>query len=147
MTNQTFTLDIVSAEEKIFSGAVRFAVMPAIEGEMGIYPQHIPVLTMIKAGVIQYQVSDDAEFEVIYVSGGILEVQPTVVTVLADTAVRGKDLDDAKAEMAIREAKEKLAKGDDKIDFTKAQIELSQAYAQKEALRKLRKGHNITTKY
>jgi len=145
MSDQTFTLDIVSADEQIFSGSVRFAIMPAIEGELGVYPQHTPLLTLIKPGVIQYQINDESDYEVIYVSGGILEIQPTVVTVLADSAIRGKNLDDAKAELAIKDAKDKIAKSADKIDFSKAQAELLQANAQKEALQKFRKKKNIAT--
>ena len=137
--NKTYTLDIVSAEEKIFSGAVRFAVFPGVDGELGVYPHHTPLLSMIREGTIKYQKENNDDFEILYVSGGILEIQSNIVTVLADTAVRGADLDEAKAEKAIISAREKIKNQGDKIDFAKAQGELAEATAQMETLRKIRK--------
>lgn len=138
MSDLTFNLEIVSAETRLFSGAVKFAVLPGKEGEMGVYPRHAPLLTMIRPGIIQFQKPDTNELESIFVSGGILEVQPEVVTVLADTAVRGHDLDEAKAEEAARLAREKMADRSAAIDYAKAQSELAEAMAQIAAIRKLR---------
>jgi len=136
-----FHLDIVSAEESIYSGPAEFIVAPAMMGEVGIYPQHTPMLTRVKSGVVRVKapLQDDEE---IYVSGGMLEVQPDVVTILADTAVRGKDLDEAKAMEAKRKAEEIIRNKTSEIEYARAQAELIEATAQLAAIRKLRKrGH------
>ncbi|ABI58562.1 MULTISPECIES: F0F1 ATP synthase subunit epsilon [Nitrosomonas] len=133
-----FHLDIVSAEESIYSGPAEFIVAPAVMGEVGIYPQHTPMLTRIKSGVVRVKapLQDDEE---IYVSGGMLEVQPDVVTILADTAVRGQDLDEAKALEAKRKAEEIMKNKTSDIEYARAQAELIEATAQLAAIRKLRK--------
>ena len=118
-----FHLDIVSAEESIYSGPVEFLVAPAQMGEVGIYPRHTPMLTRIKSGIVRIktQLNDD---ELVYVSGGMLEVQPDTVTILADTAVRSQDLDEAKAIEAKRAAEEAMKNRESNLDYAKAQAEL-----------------------
>lgn len=136
-----FHLDIVSAEESIYSGPVEFMVAPAQMGEVGIYPRHTPMLTRIKSGMVRIKAQLKEE-EMIYVSGGLLEVQPDVVTILADTAVRSHDLDEAKAIEAKRAAEEALKNRESELDYARAQAELSEAMAQLAAINKLRKrGH------
>ena len=136
-----FHLDIVSAEESIYSGPAEFIVAPAVMGEVGIFPQHTPMLTRIKSGIVRVK-APLQEDEEIYVSGGMLEVQPDIVTILADTAVRGKDLDEAKALEAKRKAEEAMKNKSSKIEYARAQAELIEAVAQLAAIRKLRKrGH------
>lgn len=134
----TLHLDIVSAEESIYSGPVEFIVAPAQMGEVGIYPRHTPMLTRIKSGMVRIKAQMKDE-EVIYVSGGMLEVQPDVVTILADTAVRSKDLDEAKAIEAKRAAEEAIKNRDSDLDYARAQAELSEAVAQLAAIERLRK--------
>ena len=133
----TFQVDVVSAEESIFSGEARFVALPGEAGELGIYPRHTPLITRIKPGSVRIERPDGSE-EFIFVAGGILEVQPNAVTVLSDTAIRGKDLDDEKANAAKAVAEEALrnAKGD--LDIAKAQSELAVMAAQIAALRKYR---------
>ena len=136
-----FHLDIVSAEESIYSGPVEFIVAPAQMGEVGIYPHHTPMLTKIKSGMVRIktQLNDD---ELVYVSGGMLEVQPDTVTILADTAVRSQDLDEAKAIGAKKAAEEAMKNRESELDYAKAQAELMEAMAQLAAIDKLRKrGH------
>lgn len=136
-----FHLDIVSAEESIYSGPVEFLVAPAQMGEVGIYPRHTPLLTRIKSGMVRIKAQLKEE-ELIYVSGGMLEVQPDVVTILADTAVRSHDLDEAKALEAKRAAEEAMKNRESELDYAKAQAELIEAMAQLAAIDKLRKrGH------
>ena len=133
-------VDIVSAEQSIFSGEASMLIAPGEAGELGIMPEHIPLLTRIKPGVIRVlpaEGSGGAE-EVIYVSGGMMEVQPDRVTVLADTSVRAHDLDEAKAMEAERLAKEALANRTGLMEIAKAQAELAEAAAQLAAIRKLR---------
>jgi len=137
----TIHLDVVSAEESIFSGLAEFVAAPAKMGEVGIYPRHAPMITNIKAGALRVKVPDQAEEVLIFVSGGILEVQPGVITVLADTAIRGKDLDQAKAEEAKRAAEEAMRNNASDLDYAKAQAELSEAVAQLQAIERLRKHH------
>jgi F-type H+-transporting ATPase subunit epsilon len=136
----TIHVDVVSAEESLFSGLAEFVVVPAEMGEIGIYPRHAPLITRIKAGSLRLKRPDQAEEELIYVSGGILEVQPSVVTILSDTAIRGKDLDEGKAMEAKRHAEEALKDRAAAMDYAKAQSELAQAIAQLSAIQKLRKG-------
>ena len=134
----TIHVDVVSAEESIFSGEAKFVALPGEAGELGILPGHIPLITRIKPGAVRIKVAGQAEEEFVFVAGGILEVQPNRVTVLADTAIRGHDLDEAKAEEAKRAAEEALANRTGAIDYAKAQAELAAAIAQIAALRKFR---------
>ena len=133
-----FHLDIVSAEESIYSGPAEFIVAPALMGEVGIYPQHTPMLTRIKSGMVRVKapLKDNEE---VYVSGGMLEVQPDVVTILADTAVRGKDLDEAKALEAKQRAEEAMKNKLSEIEYERAQAELIEATAQLADIQQLRK--------
>jgi F-type H+-transporting ATPase subunit epsilon len=135
----TIQIDVVSAEESIFSGEAEFVVAPAMMGEVGIYPRHTPMLTTIKPGALRIKLADNAEEQLIFVSGGILEVQPGLVTVLADTAIRGHDLDEAKALEAKRLAEETLRSNASEVNYALAQTELAEAIAQLQAIAKLRK--------
>jgi F-type H+-transporting ATPase subunit epsilon len=135
---KTFHVDIVSAEESVYSGEATMLIAPGESGELGILPEHVPLLTRIKPGVIRIQAGEGAEEEVIYVSGGMMEVQPDVVTVLADTSVRAHDLDEAKAIEAERLAKDALANRTGQMEVAQAQAELASAAAQIAAIRKLR---------
>ena len=138
----TVHVDIVSAEEQIFSGLAEFVALPGEAGELGILPGHMPLMTRIKPGAVRVKVPHQAEEELVFVAGGILEVQPGLVTVLADTAIRGKDLDEAKALEAKRLAEEALHNQSTELDYAKAQAELAEAIAQIAAIQKLRKrGH------
>ena len=133
----TIHVDVVSAEESIFSGEARFVALPGEVGELGIYPRHTPLISRIKAGSVRIELADGRE-EFIFVAGGILEVQPNRVTVLSDTAVRGKDLDEEKANQARRAAEEALKNAKSEIELAKAQSELAVMAAQLAALRKYR---------
>ena len=135
----TLHVDVVSAEEQIYSGEAEFVVLPGEVGELGIYPRHMPLITRIKPGAVRIQRADTGEEEFVFVAGGILEVQPGTVTVLADTAIRGKDLDEAKATEAKRLAEEAVKNAKSDIDLAKAQNELVALAAQIAALRKYRK--------
>ena len=136
-----FHVDIVSAEELIYSGPAEFLVAPAEAGEVGIYPHHTPMLTRIKPGSVRIK-APLLEEELIYVSGGMLEIQPDVVTILADTAVRGANLDEAKAIEAKKRAEEALRDRSSNMDYARAQAELAESIAQLAAIQKLRKrGH------
>ena len=137
----TIHVDVVSAEAQIFSGEAEFVVLPGEAGELGIYPKHTPLITRIKPGAVRIKISGQAEDEFVFVAGGILEVQPDTVTVLADTAIRGKDLDEAKAVEAKKLAEEALVNKDSKIDYAKAQAELTVAIAQLAAIHRLRQKH------
>ena len=134
----TIQVDVVSAEEAIFSGEATFVALPGEAGELGIMPGHTPLITRIKPGSVRVKLTDGSE-EFIFVAGGVLEVQPKHVTVLSDTAIRGKDLDEARAEAARRDVEEAInnAKGD--FDMAAAQAELAVLAAQVAALRRLRK--------
>jgi F-type H+-transporting ATPase subunit epsilon len=134
----TIHVDVVSAEESIFSGEAEFVALPGESGELGIYPKHTPLITRIKPGAVRIKVPGKTEEEFVFVAGGILEVQPTGVTVLADTAIRGHDLDEAKALEAKKLAEEMMNNKDAKIDYAKAQAELATAIAQLAAIAKLR---------
>ena len=133
----TIHVDVVSAEESIFSGEAKFVALPGELGELGIYPRHTPLITRIKAGSVRIEMADGTE-EFVFVAGGILEVQPHTVTVLSDTAVRGKDLDDEKANAAQQAAEEALKNAKGELDIAKAQSELAVMAAQISALRKFR---------
>ena len=135
---KTLHVDIVSAEQAIFSGEATMVIAPGEAGELGILPEHTPLLTRVKPGTVRLQMPDGAEEEVIYVSGGIMEVQPDGVTILADTSVRAHDLDEAKAMEAKRLAEEAIANRSGLMEIAKAQAELAEAAAQLSAIRKLR---------
>ena len=134
----TIRVDVVSAEESIFSGDAEFVALPGEAGELGIYPRHTPLITRIKPGVVRIKVPGKAEVEQIFVAGGILEVQPHVVTVLADTAIRGKDLDEAKAREALQRAEDARRNANNDLEIAKAEAELSSMAAQLAAIRKIR---------
>jgi F-type H+-transporting ATPase subunit epsilon len=134
----TIHIDVVSAEEAIYSGEAEFVVLPGIEGELGVYPRHTPLFTQIRPGAVRIKVPDKAEEEFVFVQGGFLEVQPTRVTVLADTAIRAHDLDEAKAIEAKRRAEEAMSNQDTEENLASAQAELSAALAQIEAIRKFK---------
>jgi len=134
----TIHVDVVSAEESIFEGEAEFVALPGESGELGIYPQHTPLITRIRPGAVRIKVAGQAAEEFVFVAGGILEVQPNRVTVLADTAIRGHDLDEAKAEEARKAAEEALHNRSADIDYAKAQAELVAAMAQIAAIRKLK---------
>jgi len=135
----TVHIDVVSAEANIFSGEAEFVVAPAGAGEVGIYPNHAPMITNIKPGALRIKQSGEVEETLIFISGGILEVQPGMITVLADTAVRGHDLDEAKAIAAKEAAMEAMKNRSSDIDYAKAQAELAEAIAQIQAIQRLRK--------
>jgi F-type H+-transporting ATPase subunit epsilon len=135
----TLHVDVVSAEESIFSGEAKFVALPGEVGELGIYPRHTPLITRIKPGAVRIRRADNDEEEFVFVAGGILEVQPGSVTVLADTAIRGKDLDEARANEAKKNAEEAMRTASSDIDFAKAQSEFATMAAQIAALRKFRK--------
>jgi F-type H+-transporting ATPase subunit epsilon len=137
MANKTIHVDIVSAEGEIFAGEAEMVFVPAKEGELGITPRHAPLLTLIKAGEVRVKTAEGETS--VYVGGGALEVQPHRITVLADTALRAHDLDEAAALAAKQRAEEALANTTDKIDQAHALAELAQAAAQLKLLEKLRK--------
>jgi F-type H+-transporting ATPase subunit epsilon len=138
-TTATLHVDVVSAEESIFSGEARFVALPGEMGELGIYPRHTPLITRIKPGAVRIERADGSPEEFVFVAGGILEVQPDRVTVLADTAIRGADLDEAKAEEAKQQAEEAMKNARSDIDFAKAQSEFAAMAAQIAALRRFRR--------
>ena len=133
----TIHVDVVSAEESIFSGEAKFVALPGEAGELGILPGHIPLITRIKPGAVRIEKADGGE-EFVFVAGGILEVQPHCITVLSDTAIRGKDLDEAKASDARKQAEEVVKNAKSDIDLAKATSELAVMAAQIAALRKYR---------
>ena len=138
MANPTIHVDVVSAEASIFSGEAEFVVLPGESGELGIYPRHAPLITRIKPGAVRIQ-KEGGEEELIFVAGGILEIQPRVITVLADTAIRGHALDEAKASEAIKKAEEARRSAKDKQEIAVVEGELSMLAAQLAAIRKLRR--------
>jgi F-type H+-transporting ATPase subunit epsilon len=138
MAEATIHVDVVSAEGSIFSGEAEFVVLPGEAGELGIYPRHTPLITRIRPGAVRIQ-KPGGEEELVFVAGGILEVQPKVITVLADTAIRGSDLDEAKAQEALKQAEEARARAKDKQEIATVEGELSMLAAQLAAIRKLRK--------
>jgi len=135
----TVHIDVVSAEASIFSGDAEFVVAPASAGEVGIYPNHAPMISTIKPGALRIKQANEAQEVVIYLSGGLLEVQPGVITVLADTAVRGHDLDEAKAIAAKEVAEEAIKNRTSDVNYAVAQAELSEALAQIQTIERLRK--------
>ncbi len=139
----TVHVDVVSAEESIFSGLAEMVIVPGQMGELGIYPRHAALLTRIKPGSIRIKRPDQVEDELIYVSGGMIEVQPNVVTILSDTAIRGKDLGEARALEAKQAAEEAMRNRSSDIDYAQAESELVNAIAQLKVIQQLRKraGH------
>lgn len=135
----TVQVDVVSAEQSLFSGMAEVVVVPGEMGELGIYPRHAPLLTRIKPGSVRIKLAGQAEEELIYVSGGMLEVQPNMITILADTATRGADLDEARAIEAKRAAEEAMRNRIADIDYAQVQAELLEAVAQLRAIEMLRK--------
>lgn len=133
----TLRVDVVSAHESIYSGQARFVVLPGESGELGIYPRHTPLITRVKPGAVRIE-KPDGEEEFVFIAGGILEVQPDRVTVLSDTAIRGKDLDEQKANEARQAAQEALRNAKSEVDIAKAQSELAVLAAEIAALRKYR---------
>jgi F-type H+-transporting ATPase subunit epsilon len=136
-STNTIHVDVVSAEQSIFSGEAKFVALPGEAGELGIYPRHTPLITRIKPGSVRIEMADGSE-EFVFVAGGILEVQPHAVTVLSDTAIRGGDLDEQKANAARELAAEALKNAKSEIDVAKATSELAVMAAQIAALRKFR---------
>jgi len=139
MAAPTIHVDVVSTEAAIYSGEAEFVVLPGEAGELGIYPRHTPLITRIKPGTVRILPAGGGEEQLIFVAGGILEVQPSLVTVLADTAIRGHDLDEAKASEALKRAEEARAKAQDKQEIAVVEAELSMLAAQLAAIRRLRK--------
>ena len=135
----TVHIDVVSAEASIFSGEAEFVVAPASAGEVGIYPHHAPMVTTIKPGALRIKLPEAAEETLIFISGGILEVQPGLITVLADTAVRGHDLDEAKANEAKKRAEEAMQNRGTDFDLALAQSEFAMAAAQLAAIARFRR--------
>lgn len=133
---KTIQVDVVSAQENVFSGTAEFVVLPGEQGELGILPGHTPLISKIRPGTVR--IKTDAGEELIFVAGGILEVQPRAVTVLADTAIRGADLDEARAEEARKHAEDLLHQNATDVDYARAQSELLEAMAQLAAIRKFR---------
>ena len=134
----TIQVDVVSAEEQIYSGPAEFVALPGEAGELGIYPKHTPLITRIKPGAVRIRVPGQADEEFVFVAGGILEVQPKAVTVMADTAIRGKDLDEAKANQVKKMAEDAMSNRESDIDYAVAQAELAIAVAQLATIQKLR---------
>ncbi len=134
----TIHVDVVSVESLIYSGEAEFVVLPGIDGELGVYPRHTPLFTQIRPGAVRIKLPGQAEEELVFVQGGFLEVQPNKVTVLADTAIRAHDLDEAKALESKKRAMEAMANKDSAGNIAAAQAELASALAQLEAIRKLR---------
>jgi len=135
----TIHIDVVSAEESIFAGEAEFVVLPGEAGELGIYPRHTPLITRIRPGSVRIKVPGEAEEQLIFVAGGILEVQPNVITVLADTAIRGRDLDEAKALEALQRAEEARRNAQGKEELATVEGELATLAAQLAAIRRLRR--------
>jgi F-type H+-transporting ATPase subunit epsilon len=134
----TIHVDVVSVEDSIWSGEAEFVVLPGEAGELGIYPQHTPLITRIRPGSVRIKPAGGGEEELIFVAGGILEVQPKVVTVLADTAIRGGDLDEAAATAALKAAEETRAKARDSQEVASVEAEVASLAAQLAAIRRLR---------
>jgi F-type H+-transporting ATPase subunit epsilon len=135
----TIHVSVVSAEEEIFDGDAEFVALPGESGELGIYPMHTPLITRIRPGAVRIKVPGRADEEFVFVAGGLLEVQPDEVTVLAETAIRGHDLDEASANEARKQAEEALRNRGSKIDYAKAQSELAIAIAQLQAISRQQK--------
>jgi F-type H+-transporting ATPase subunit epsilon len=139
MEKATLHIDVVSAEESTYSGEAEFVVLPGESGELGVYPRHTPLITRIKPGAIRIKPRGGGEDVLIFVAGGLLEIQPTMVTVLADTAIRGTDLDEARANEALRKAEEARSRARDKQEIAAVEAEIATLAAQLAALRRFRK--------
>jgi F-type H+-transporting ATPase subunit epsilon len=139
METPTLHIDVVSAEENTYSGEAEFVVLPGEAGELGVYPRHTPLITRLKPGAIRIKPPAGGEEVLIFVAGGLLEVQPTMVTVLADTAIRGTDLDEARANEALRKAEEARSRARDKQEIAAVEAEIATLAAQLAALRRFRK--------
>jgi len=137
MTTKTIRVDVVNAEKQVFSGDAKFVALPGVEGELGVLPGHVPFITQIKPGFVRVTMPDDEEVKRIFVAGGILEIQPDIVTVLADTAVRSEDLDEAKAQKAFEEAKELRSKAKGTIEAARLEAEMAALSAQLKFIQKL----------
>lgn len=137
----TIKIDVVSAEESVFSGDAELVSLPGVSGELGILPGHEPLITLIRPGFVRIHVPGQAEVESVFVAGGVLEVQPDLVTVLADTAVRSKDLDEAKTKMALEEAQALRQKASGELEIAKLEAEMAALSAQLIAVRKIRQKH------
>ena len=137
----TIHVEVVSAEEQIYSGEAEFVALPGELGELGILPGHTPLITRIKPGAVRIKVPGADQETFVFVAGGILEVQPRAVTVLADTAIRGQDLDEAKVMEAKKQAEEALSNRESNIDYAAAQVEIAMMVAQLAAIRQFRKKH------
>ena len=135
----TIRIDVVSAEEAIYSGEAEFVVLPGVMGELGIYPRHAPLITQIKPGTVRIKVPGQEQEELVWVQGGILEVQPDHINVLSDTAIRAADLDEAKVLEAKKAAEEALRARSEKQEIATAEAELAAVSAQLQAIQKLRK--------
>ena len=135
----TMHVDVVSAEASIFEGEAEFVALPGQDGELGILPRHVPLITRIRPGAVRIKVPGQSHEEFVFVAGGILEIQPDAVTVLADTAIRGADLDEAKAEAARKAAEEAMGNRTSELEYAKAQAELASAVAQLASLRRYRR--------
>jgi len=135
----TIHVDVVSTEESIFAGEAEFVVLPGEMGELGIYPRHAPLITRIKPGLVRIKLPETAEEEMVFVAGGILEVQPHLITVLADTAIRSKDLDEAQANAAIKAAEEARKNATGHLEIAKVEAEMSSLSGQLAAIKKLRR--------
>ncbi len=135
----TIHVDVVSAEEQIFAGLAEFVVLPGEAGELGILPGHTQLMSRIRPGTVRLKLPNREEEELIFVAGGMLEVQPNCVTVLADTAIRGRDLDEAKAVEAKKHAEEAMRNRTSELEYAKAEAELATAIAQLQAIQRLRK--------
>ncbi|AZG11358.1 F0F1 ATP synthase subunit epsilon [Pigmentiphaga sp. H8] len=138
----TIHVDVVSAEASIFAGEAKFVALPGESGELGILPGHTPLISRIRPGTVKISRADNGEEEHIFVAGGLLEIQPGTVTVLADTAIRSHDLDEAKAEQARKAAEEALRNAKDKAEVAVVEAELAMLAAQLAAIRKLRGGRS-----
>lgn len=134
----TINVNVVSAEESIFEGKATFVVLPGQQGELGILPGHVPLITKIRPGAVEIK-KEDGSLEFVFVAGGILEIQPDCVTVLADTAIRGKDLDEAKAQEAKRRAEEMMGNQKSEFDFASAQSEFAMAAAELATIARLKR--------
>ncbi len=134
----TIHVDVVSAEESIFAGEAEFVVLPGEAGELGIFPKHTPLITRIRPGVVRIKQAGKTDEDQVFVAGGILEVQPNSVTVLADTAIRAKDLDEVKATEALRAAEEARRNAGSDLEIAKVEAEMSSLAAQLAAIKRLR---------
>ncbi|EGY51636.1 F0F1 ATP synthase subunit epsilon [Neisseria shayeganii] len=135
-------VEVVSNEQNIYSGQAEFAVVPTVSGELGIYPQHVPIMSLVRPGVLRLRVPGEAEEVLVAISGGVLEVQPNKVTILADVAVRSAEMDQARAEEAKKAAEAKMVNAEDAESLAKAQAALAAAIAELKALDYLRSRKN-----